>query len=149
MTAKDYEEIAKEMKVDVDLLVLVNNIRFSNVSLDGDRYQSDDGPSVSIVDSLEDDSVIDPNIKVEFLNIVDLMKIVLDERTFDMIYSYYISENETFDQIGRRYDVSRERVRQIINKGLEKVRDCVSSKPKNISSKQQLSTSKYVAAIYN
>ena len=48
------------------------------------------------------------------------MKKVLDEKEFEIVYAIYF-ENKTFDALGKKFDLSRERIRQICAVGLSKL----------------------------
>ena len=64
-------------------------------------------------------------IKIEQKNIVIKLLNVLDERERDVIESYYgINDKKelTLTDIGKKYNLSSERVRQIKKKGLMKLR---------------------------
>ena len=87
-------------------------------------------PSTNNYDSfIEEDE--DEQYRNEFLN--DLLS-VLDERETDMVNMYFgrnTDKEMTLGEIGKKYNLTKERVRQIIEKSLLKVRsksmltDCV------------------------
>lgn len=96
-------------------------------SLDSSYDDTDVG---SFAARLEDKSMSDPaeivssHEETEYINsmIQDILSSdILSDKQKDQIHSYYF-ENKTLLQIGQEYGVTREAIRQSIQKGLNKIR---------------------------
>lgn len=99
------------------------------ISLDENR--GGDGNAESLMDSVQDMNCIDPeNSAIEQqsdnVKVAALSKAlgVLSEREKDIVVSRHLAEERsTLDSLSRRYGISKERVRQIENKAMQRLRD--------------------------
>jgi len=82
----------------------------------------------SLIDTIEDSSVVNPLELAEWLNkfriITDLLATLNDNEKEIIALRFGLDDREpqTLDTIGRQFGVTRERIRQIEAKSLEKLR---------------------------
>lgn len=112
---------------------LSNKYKKKNMSLSLDSSYDHDNDVYSFAVNVPDSSSYDPanivadNEEKEYIHsmIHDLLESdILSDKQKAQIYSYYF-ENKTLLQIGQEYGVTREAVRQNIQKGLAKIRSYV------------------------
>lgn len=129
------EELSASHDVDIrDVYVIYEMIRKPPVSLT-DPMHSEDPESLTRQDFVEDgtptaEDIVMEEHRVNFQKriINDVIKTVLDEREtniFEMQVLTHKDESMTLEQLGKKWSVSRERVRQIRNSAKKKVKDAV------------------------
>ena len=135
------EEIAKEMKISIEKVKEIAKLKVAALSLDKKvRGELDSDDDVKIIDFISDE-------KQDFEEDV-IYNAYLYERNKEIIKLRYGFDDHiirTYDVIADIYHIKKERVRQIIDKNLEKIgydnrlnkierpiRECVPRRKKNI-----------------
>ena len=120
-----HEEIAKEIGAPAKKVTRWRNISVRPASLDapiGDLDQS------SFVDLVEDEKASTPYRQLEEKTVVSMIRHLLDDLTeresFILTCRYGLDGDgeKTLEQVGQRFGITRERVRQIQNSALAKMR---------------------------
>lgn len=121
------QEIAYRLGLPVSKLTSIIKSAQSTVSMDTPTTSDDD--SSKIADFIVDDSTITPDGKVTHENMLeDIRKILnqLSQKERDVLILRYGLDNngmkKTLDEIGSQYGVSRERIRQIENRAISKLK---------------------------
>lgn len=119
------EEIADKMEISVDKVRKVLKIAKEPISLE--TPIGEDGDS-SVGDFIEDKRIVSPSDAVENLNLQDQTKRVLstltprEEKVLRMRFGIGERSDHTLEEVGKNFDVTRERIRQIEAKALRKLR---------------------------
>jgi RNA polymerase primary sigma factor len=120
MEYKICEAIKEHDKLPESDLPEESDIQFGEEATLSDEYDNDAYVNEAFLS--EDDEVS----RLNAVNDVDAIITVLDDRETDIIKMYYgISPYETectYEEIGKKYDITKERVRQIIDKIMRKLR---------------------------
>ncbi len=121
------QEIAYRLGLPVAKLTSIIKAAQSTVSMDTPATSDDD--SSKIADFIVDNSTITPDGKVSHDNLLeDIRKILnqLSQKERDVLILRYGLDNngvkKTLDEIGSQYGVSRERIRQIENRAISKLK---------------------------
>lgn len=121
------QEIAYRLGLPVSKLTSIIKSAQSTVSMDTPATSDDD--SSKIADFIVDNSTITPDGKVTHDNLLeDIRKILnqLSQKERDVLILRYGLDNngmkKTLDEIGSQYGVSRERIRQIENRAISKLK---------------------------
>ena len=121
------QEIAYRLGLPVAKLTSIIKSAQSTVSMDTPATSDDD--SSKIADFIVDNSTITPDGKVSHDNLLeDIRKILnqLSQKERDVLILRYGLDNngvkKTLDEIGSQYGVSRERIRQIENRAISKLK---------------------------
>lgn len=121
------QEIAYRLGLPVTKLTSIIKSAQSTVSMDTPATSDDD--SSKIADFIVDNSTITPDGKVSHDNLLeDIRKILnqLSQKERDVLILRYGLDNngvkKTLDEIGSQYGVSRERIRQIENRAISKLK---------------------------
>lgn len=121
------QEIAYRLGLPVAKLTSIIKSAQSTVSMDTPATSDDD--SSKIADFIVDKSTITPDGKVSHDNLLeDIRKILnqLSQKERDVLILRYGLDNngvkKTLDEIGSQYGVSRERIRQIENRAISKLK---------------------------
>lgn len=121
------QEIAYRLGLPVAKLTSIIKSAQSTVSMDTPATSDDD--SSKIADFIVDNSTITPDGKVSHDNLLeDIRKILnqLSQKERDVLILRYGLDNngvkKTLDEIGSQYGVSRERIRQIENQAISKLK---------------------------
>ena len=131
------QEIADKMGIPVSKLTSIIKATQSTISLDTPTGQKDD--SNKIIDYIVDESTIAPDSLVSQESMLDDIKGMLEQlsqKERDVLILRFGLNNDgnkkTLDEIGSIYGVSRERIRQIENRAISKLKKLC--KNKNLTS---------------
>jgi len=120
------EEIAMELGVPVNKVAHLKSVSIRPASLDAPI--GDDGDSGTFGEIVGDENATSPYENVRELNLksdLDRMIASLDKREADILRMRFgLDGNDelTLEEVGRRFKVTRERVRQLQNLALQKIR---------------------------
>lgn len=131
--APNIEEIAKELDMDVEEVAYAQQIAGRHISVDAPFASGDDNKN-SLLDVMPNDSqptpdntLMDDSLKTEIENALS----TLTEREAQVIrLSFGLNEehSHTLEEIGEKFNLTRERVRQIKEKALVRLRHASRSK---------------------
>lgn len=131
------QEIADKMGIPVSKLTSIIKATQSTISIDTPTGQKDD--SNKIIDYIVDESTIAPDSLVSQESMLDDIKGMLEQlsqKERDVLILRFGLNNDgnkkTLDEIGSIYGVSRERIRQIENRAISKLKNLC--KNKNLTS---------------
>ena len=121
------EEIAEKIGISVSKLGQLLKSAQGTISIETPANQKDD--STKIADYIVDESDSTPDTKVTHDNLLDDVRKILDQLNQKekdvLILRYGLDDNgqkKTLDEIGNRYGVSRERIRQIETRAISKLK---------------------------
>ena len=121
------EEIAEKIGISVSKLGQLLKSAQGTISIETPANQKDD--STKIADYIVDESDSTPDTKVTHDNLLDDVRKILDQLNQKekdvLIMRYGLDDNgqkKTLDEIGSRYGVSRERIRQIETRAISKLK---------------------------
>jgi len=121
------QEIADEMGIPISKLTSIIKSTQSTISIDTPTGQKDD--SNKIIDYIVDESTIAPDNIVSQESMLEDIKNMLDQLSQKerdvLILRFGLNNNgnkKTLDEIGSIYGVSRERIRQIENRAISKLK---------------------------
>ena len=127
------QEIADEMGISVSKLTSIIKSTQSTISIDTPTGQKDD--SNKIIDYIVDESTIAPDNMVSQESMIDDIKCMLEQlspKERDVLILRFGLNNDgnkkTLDEIGSIYGVSRERIRQIENRAISKLKKLCKNK---------------------
>ena len=131
------QEIADKLGISVAKLTSIIKSTQSTISIDTPTGQKED--SNKIIDYIVDESTLAPESRVSQENLLDDIKVMLEQLSQKerdiLILRFGLNNNgtkKTLDEIGSIYGVSRERIRQIENRAIAKLKKLCKSK--NLSS---------------
>ncbi len=131
------QEIADKLGISVSKLTSIIKSTQSTISIDTPTGQKED--SNKIIDYIVDESTLAPESRVSQESLLDDIKIMLEQlspKERDILILRFGLNNDgnkkTLDEIGSIYGVSRERIRQIENRAISKLKKLC--KNKNMSS---------------
>jgi RNA polymerase primary sigma factor len=120
------EEIAVEMKLPVDKIQHIMKISQETVSID--QTVGDDEEDSTLGDFIEDEEAVTPEQAAsrEILS-EHVMEVLADlaareQKILEMRFGLKDGIHHTLEEVGKEFDVTRERIRQIEAKALEKIR---------------------------
>ena len=130
LTKEEAEKIAKDLNVKVkDVLHMENRLSSNDSSFDSPVLSGDDdeimSPSQYLEDKRYDPEVVVANEQAANLNSQDLAHAlkVLDDRSKDILQRRYLADTKaTLHDLAEEYNVSAERIRQIENSALKKLK---------------------------
>lgn len=137
--AKNDFEQANQRKPSISELSAILNIEEDELQLimTADKHHSSidapliDGEDVSIGDTLQGDEATDEQMNKESLStaLTLVLQEVLTEREIKILRTYYGMDGQvrSYEEIASLHGLSRERVRQIVNKSIEKIKACYGS----------------------
>ncbi len=127
------QEIADKLGISVAKLTSIIKSTQSTISIDTPTGQKDD--SNKIIDYIVDESTLAPESRVSQENLLDDIKVMLEQLSQKerdiLILRFGLNNNgtkKTLDEIGSIYGVSRERIRQIENRAISKLKKLCKSK---------------------
>ena len=127
----DASEIAQELGISENTVSETIAISGNHVSLDAPLKDTD---SSSLVDVIQTNSNNSPEDELQSISLnkeIKKMLGFLTDREKEIIKLYYGIENETaytLDEIGRKFNITRERVRQIKSKAISRLKNLPGSK---------------------
>jgi len=135
LTLEEAEKIAKDLNVEVkDVLHMEGRLTSHDAAFDGPVGSDDESDILSPSQYLEDKS-FSPEIIVEEQEVADhnseelaMALAELDDRSKDIIARRYLADKkETLHDLADEYSISAERVRQIENRALKKLKTVMSN----------------------
>ena len=129
--APNVEEIARELSIDEGEVRETIKIGNTHMSLDAPLKQGEDSKLIDVLQDENqerpDDGVMDVSLQQEIEKTLD----TLSDREKEVVKLYFgIGEEtaHTLEEIGQRFNLTRERVRQIKEKALRRLKHCSRSK---------------------
>lgn len=123
------EEIAAEMELPVDKVRHIMKISQETVSIDASVGEDEEDSTLK--DFIEDEDTITPQQAAGRELLQEHVKEILgdltprEQKILEMRFGLLDGMNHTLEEVGREFDVTRERIRQIEAKALEKIREHV------------------------
>ena len=123
------EEIAKVMEIPVSKVRKIHKIARQPISLESPVGEEEDS---HLGDFIEDKAVAPPDEAAIHIHLKDQVAAVLrtlpprDEQIIRMRFGVGDGQEHTLEEVGQRFSVTRERIRQIEEKTLRKLRDPLS-----------------------
>ena len=121
------EEIAAEMELPVEKVRHIMKISQETVSIDASV--GDDNEDSTLKDFIEDEVTITPQQSAGRELLQEHVKEILgdltprEQKILEMRFGLMDGVTHTLEEVGREFDVTRERIRQIEAKALEKIRE--------------------------
>ncbi len=120
------EEVATEMGLDVEKIYNIKNIDQDTVSLE--KPIGDDDDKSTLGEFIADDKILSPDMESAQRILSDQVKEILDDlsekerKILEMRHGLVDGIVHTLEEVGREFAVTRERIRQIEAKAIEKIR---------------------------
>ncbi len=129
------EELANELEMDIDEISDTMRLSGKQVSMDAPFASDEENSLLDVLENVQqpspDNQLINESLKVEIRNALAL----LPEREAEVLRLYFgidVDYAMTLEEIGEKFNLTRERVRQIKEKAIRKLRH--TSKSKNLKS---------------
>jgi RNA polymerase primary sigma factor len=120
------EEIAAEMGLDVEKVRHIQKINQETISLEAPVGDEDEDSTLG--EFIEDDRILSPVQQTAQRLLVDQVKEILrdltprEQKILEMRFGLIDGITRTLEEVGKEFTVTRERIRQIEAKALEKIR---------------------------
>ena len=121
------EEIASEMGVDVEKIHHIRKISQGTVSLE--TPVGDDEEDSILAEFIEDEKVIAPSVEAARTLLKERLKEILidltprEQKILAMRFGLEDGVTHTLEEVGKEFGVTRERIRQIEAKSLDRIRE--------------------------
>ncbi|MBZ9578366.1 sigma-70 family RNA polymerase sigma factor [Patescibacteria group bacterium] len=121
------EEIASEMGLNVDKVRHIMKISQATISLETPVGKEDDDSILA--EFVKDEKVISPSLKAARTLLRERLKEILvdltprEQKILSMRFGFKNGITHTLEEVGREFGVTRERIRQIEAKALERIRE--------------------------
>ena len=122
------EEIAAEMELEVDKVEQVKKISQKTISLETPVGEDDDEES-TLAQFIEDEKSLSPDrltarkfLKDHIIEILHTLR-PREKKILEMRFGLEDGETHTLEEVGKKFGVTRERIRQIEAKALQKIRE--------------------------
>ena len=121
------EEIAAEMGEEVDKVRHIIQISQDTVSLETSVGEDDEDST--LVDFVEDVKNVAPNRAAALQLLKDYVRDIIkdlsprEQKILEMRFGLLDGVSHTLEEVGQEFDVTRERIRQIEAKALERIKD--------------------------
>lgn len=129
------EELASELEMEVDEISDTLKLSGKQVSMDAPFSSGEENSLLDVIENDQqpapDDELINESLKVEIRNLLT----ELPEREAEVLRLYFgldVESSMTLEEIGEKFNLTRERVRQIKEKAIRRLRH--TSKSKNLKS---------------
>ncbi len=122
------EEIATEMGLEVDKIYTIEKIDQNTVSLESPVGEDGDDGKSTLGDFIKDESILSPDQESSRRILADQVKEILgdlsekERRILEMRHGLTDGIQHTLEEVGKKFGVTRERIRQIEAKAHEKIR---------------------------
>jgi len=122
------EEIATEMGLDVDKIYTIEKIDQNTVSLDAPVGDDGEDGKSTYGDFIADDKILSPDQESSRRILTDQVRDILNDlsekerRILEMRHGLDDGIQHTLEEVGKKFGVTRERIRQIEAKAHEKIR---------------------------
>lgn len=122
------EEIATEMGLEVDKIYTIEKIDQSTISLESPVGEDGDDGKSTLGDFIKDESILSPDQESSRRILADQVKEILgdlsekERRILEMRHGLTDGIQHTLEEVGKKFGVTRERIRQIEAKAHEKIR---------------------------
>ena len=120
------EEVATEMGVDIERIRIIENIDQDTISLE--KPVGDDEDKSSLADFIPDDKILSPDQEASRQILREQVGEILgdlspkERKILEMRHGLLDGVQHTLEEVGKEFGVTRERIRQIEAKALEKIR---------------------------
>ncbi len=120
------EEIAAEMHQDIEKVRHIIKISQDTVSLETSIGDDDDGDT-TLADFIEDSKNVSPDRSAALQLLRDYVRDIIkdlnprEQKILEMRFGLIDGVGHTLEEVGKEFDVTRERIRQIEAKALEKI----------------------------
>ncbi len=121
------EEIAAEMGVEMDKVHHIEKVSQETVSLE--TPVGDDEEDSILAEFIEDEKTVLPSLEAARTLLKERLKEILvdlnprEQKILEMRFGLKDGVTHTLEEVGKEFGVTRERIRQIENKALEKIRE--------------------------
>jgi RNA polymerase primary sigma factor len=122
------DEIAVEMGLDVEKIYNIEKIDQSTLSLDTPVGDGEDDKNSTYGDFISDDKILSPDQESSRRILTDQVKEILDDlsekerKILELRHGLTDGIQHTLEEVGKQFNVTRERIRQIEAKAHEKIR---------------------------